>query len=325
MSPATADGAAETLEELQARHRREKKGLQGRVTNKKKNASKKTRKGVNDECAALERDLAEKQAAELAAARGDGPPVDAEAEAEDAVLGDTGAAGETAHAPAAAAAGTSGVEPSASDGGQQQQQQRPGAKRNRQKERLARRAAEQDALAAEAAAEAAGMTDHRATERAALADALASRGLTEHDVAPDGHCLFSAVADQLTTRLVAPAALGGARASYAVLRRVAADHIATHAEAYAPFIVAEDGAAPGAPDVQAYVRRIRDTAEWGGQLELQALAEACAVEIVVLRRGGEHVVRPKTVDEKTRRLWLAYYLHEFGLGEHYNSLRGGKA
>ena len=63
----------DALEEAQARHRKENKDLQGRITQKKKQATKKTRKGVNDECAELERQLKEAQAAELAALRGDVP------------------------------------------------------------------------------------------------------------------------------------------------------------------------------------------------------------------------------------------------------------
>jgi hypothetical protein len=59
------------VEQMQARHRKEAKELQGRITSKKKNASKKTRKGVNDECAAMEAQLREKHAAELGALNGD--------------------------------------------------------------------------------------------------------------------------------------------------------------------------------------------------------------------------------------------------------------
>src|SRR5436305_7686462 len=53
------------MEELQARHRKEQRDLQSRITQKKKNASKKTRKGVNDECDALQQELLERQEAEL--------------------------------------------------------------------------------------------------------------------------------------------------------------------------------------------------------------------------------------------------------------------
>ena len=55
------------MEDLLARHRKEQKDLQSQITQKKKQASKKTRKGVNDECARLEEDLKAKQQQEIAA------------------------------------------------------------------------------------------------------------------------------------------------------------------------------------------------------------------------------------------------------------------
>ena len=54
------------MEELQARHRKEQRDLQSQIAQKKKSASKKTRKGVNDECARLERELADRQELEVA-------------------------------------------------------------------------------------------------------------------------------------------------------------------------------------------------------------------------------------------------------------------
>ena len=62
---------SESQEQMQTRHRRELKDLQGRITGKKKNATKKTRKGVNDECAEMERQLRETQAVELAGLGGE--------------------------------------------------------------------------------------------------------------------------------------------------------------------------------------------------------------------------------------------------------------
>ncbi|KAK0246607.1 OTU protein, partial [Friedmanniomyces endolithicus] len=59
------------MEDLQARHRKEQRDLQSRVTQKKKRASKKTRKGVNDECEKLEAELKEKHAAEIALLSGE--------------------------------------------------------------------------------------------------------------------------------------------------------------------------------------------------------------------------------------------------------------
>lgn len=60
-----------TMEELQTKHRKEQRDLQSRVTQKKKQASKKTRKGVNEECDRLEADLKQRQADEIAAFNGE--------------------------------------------------------------------------------------------------------------------------------------------------------------------------------------------------------------------------------------------------------------
>src|SRR5215468_11083523 len=58
------------MEELLAKHRKEQRELQARMTQKRKSATKKTRKGVNDECEALERELNEQQQAEMASLNG---------------------------------------------------------------------------------------------------------------------------------------------------------------------------------------------------------------------------------------------------------------
>ena len=71
--PAVVLCAIDTMEELQTRHKKEQRDLQSRVTQKKKQASKKTRKGVNDECDRLEAELKERQASELAALNGETP------------------------------------------------------------------------------------------------------------------------------------------------------------------------------------------------------------------------------------------------------------
>ncbi|KAK4956896.1 hypothetical protein LTR28_005866, partial [Elasticomyces elasticus] len=58
------------MEELQAKHRREARDLQSKITQKKKSATKKTRKGVNDECDTLEQELRVRQEQEIAALSG---------------------------------------------------------------------------------------------------------------------------------------------------------------------------------------------------------------------------------------------------------------
>lgn len=327
----------ETLEALQARHRREQRDLQGRVTNKKKNATKKTRRGVNDECAALERQLRERHDRELAALRGEAPddqdgdggvdetnglardedPADAvAARLKDAHLATPSQPlTATPPPPQPGAAGGEG------GGG-------AGKKRNRQKERLARRAAEQEAAAEAAEQEAAGMTDHRKVEKTYLLREFEAHGLAEKEIRPDGHCLFAAIADQLEQRgipLLAPSSSGeegegeDARPPpYRTVRRRATEYMEAHPDDFAPFLE---------EPLEKYVPRIRDTAEWGGQLELAALAAAYSVEIAVVQDGRTETIEPpaaapgKAGGGERERLWLAYYRHGYGLGEHYNSLR----
>jgi len=73
----------DALEEMQNRHRKEQKDLQSRVTQKKKGATKKTRKGINAECEELERHLKETQEQERAALAGYSVPEDNEVDDDD--------------------------------------------------------------------------------------------------------------------------------------------------------------------------------------------------------------------------------------------------
>ncbi|KAI2625069.1 cysteine proteinase [Hypoxylon sp. NC1633] len=324
----------ESLETIQARHRKEQRDLQSRITNKKKNATKKTRKGVNDECAELERQLKERQAQEIAALNGgtsdiEGAPEVAEGREEE----DTQDEQVNGKIPADA---TNGIaqrlketmlsssssslqppQPSEQDEPESQTQQLGPKKRNRQKERLARRAAEQEAAAAAAEQEAANMTNHRKIEKTYLLNEFKANNLVEKEIRPDGHCLFSAVADQLQAGGIPLAAGPASQPPYRIVRKAATDYMLAHADDFAPFLE---------EPLLTYVPKIRDTAEWGGQLELMALANAYGVEIKVLQDGRTETIEPAADTGSQgkggrKRIWLAYYRHGYGLGEHYNSLR----
>ena len=318
------------MEQMQARHRRELKDLQGRITGKKKNATKKTRKGVNDECAEMERQLREKQAGELAALNENGDDNDDSANEETQQDDDDDDDDDDALANEAAKLNIIHKQDENDDAKkeedefsipqqqQQQQQQQGGKKRNRQKERMARRAAEKEAETLRAEEEAANMTDHRKLEGEFMNKTIKAKGLVEKEIAPDGHCLFSAVADQLGHVGVSVAQKGGGgggekEAEYRVVRKRATEYMAAHADDFAPFLE---------EDFDAYVAKMRDTAEWGGQLELMALAKSYGVGICVVQDGRiERLGDVQEGDEDGKLLWLAYYRHGYGLGEHYNSLR----
>ena len=63
-------------------------------------------------------------------------------------------------------------------------------------------------------------------------------------------------------------------------------------------------------------QRVEGTAEWGGQLEVIALAGAYGVSVRVLQGEG----RVEEMGNGEGTVWLGYYRHAFGLGEHYNAL-----
>ena len=303
------------MEEIKGKQRQEQKDLQSRITQKKKTATKKTRKGIIDECAELERQLKERHAAEIAAfhsenvpemrdyeivSNGDDEAVDMDksqdiSESMDAIS--------ISHAPTA--------------NGQAK-------KPNRQKARLARRAAEQEAAVQEAEKEAADVPNLRERERKAMQEAYISRGLKEHEIRSDGHCLYAAVADQLEQSGVGlrpkiefdieddNAQLKPASTGYKLTRQVAAAYISQHSEDFEPFLE---------EPLSQYVKTIRDTGEWGGHLEVLALAKAYGVDINILQGDGKVEKIESGIDNESRTLWLAYYHHSFGLGEHYDSLR----
>lgn len=313
------------MEELQKRHRQEQKDLQGRVTQKKKQATKKTRKGVNDECAELERQLKERQAAEVKAlSGGDGfdPGSSSESEsADENQVEDQSSASKEVQSSApredAQSLDASMNALSVSAPNAYNNIKKP----NRQKARLARRAAEQEAAVQEAKKEADDLPDLRERERQSMREAYRPKGLKEQEIQSDGHCLYAAVADQLQDHgfgLAPKSELeipdfdkSPASLRYKSTRQVAASYIAKHPEDFEPFI---EGS------LDDYVKRIRDTGEWGGHLEIQALSKAYGVDINILQGNGR-VETIESGEKSEKTLWLAYYHHSYGLGEHYNSLR----
>lgn len=321
MADASPTAEPETLEALQTRHRKEQRDLVSRTTQKKKQASKKTRKSVNEECERLERELKERQAHELAVINGevvqeehdnDEPPSEDETQNVQENMEKFKINGEN-----------SGKK----DNGSKEDVVEPKMKKpNRAKARLARRAAEQASMIADAEREAANAPNPRELERERMATQLEKHGLVLHEIRADGHCLYAAVADQLQTRdLGLRPRIGVTIAGedgknepektegYKVVRHAAADWIQGHADDFTGFM--ED-------PLPEHIRKIRETGEWGGHLELLALARSYGLRICVLHSDGS-VDKIETEDDVTAKeeIWLGYYKHSHGLGEHYNSLR----
>ncbi|RDB21035.1 OTU domain-containing protein 6B [Hypsizygus marmoreus] len=153
-----------------------------------------------------------------------------------------------------------------------------------------------------------------------------------HEINPDGHCLFSAIADQLALLGILPPS----QASYSATRQAASHYIFSHPDDFLPFLPPLAGEESGTvshaglmtPDgFERYCATIRDTAEWGGEPEILALSRAYNVPIHVVQGGSPSIVihdprQPPidTADEK-RVVRISYHRRMYGLGEHYNSLR----
>ncbi|ETI25164.1 hypothetical protein G647_04537 [Cladophialophora carrionii CBS 160.54] len=295
------------MDEVLARHRKEKRDLQAKITQKKKNATKKTRKGVNDDCDRLERELAEKQQAELEALNPAKEPQIVET-FEELVVDD-------------APAMTNDESNTATEDARQEIHQQASStdqprqkKPNRQKARLARRAAETEAQAAAAAEEASHLPDLREQEISAMRELMKKLDLSETLIRPDGHCLFSACAHSMPLDLLVSQTGQAGKEPYQHVRYAAAEFMERHPDDFAAFME---------EPLESYVRKIRDTAEWGGELELQAIARSYNVDINVLRADGrvEKISSGSDSKEDAEPVWLAYYRHSFGLGEHYNALK----
>lgn len=104
-----------------------------------------------------------------------------------------------------------------------------------------------------------GKVDEAALERQGITYACESLNVEMHEITPDGHCLYSAIADQLNLlgRGSAAAAGGGGRAateSYKTTRAMTARWMRGHEEDFKPFISDNDErmagvGSPGGADV----------------------------------------------------------------------------
>ena len=135
------------------------------------------------------------------------------------------------------------------------------------------------------------------------------------DIPADGHCLYRAVAAQLNN----PAQ------DYRTVRGICADRLLQHANAYAPFAELEQGAT-----FTNYCERVRFGTEWGGHLEIRALATALQRSIhiysVAAAANGYTAVEPEDQVQRNSGhneldpIRLSYHVHYYALGEHYNQV-----
>ncbi|KAF8921350.1 hypothetical protein CPB85DRAFT_1428347 [Mucidula mucida] len=156
-----------------------------------------------------------------------------------------------------------------------------------------------------------------------------SLGVEIYEINPDGHCLFSAIADQLALLGI----LSPSEADYASIRYVASTYMWEHVDDFLPFLPSTGGEdteganTAGLMSIKQYEQycvAIRDTGVWGGEPEIQALSRAYNVPIHVIQGGVPPVVVHDPSGSNTddihikRALRISYHRRMYGLGEASN-------
>ncbi|CCK69659.1 deubiquitinase OTU2 KNAG_0C05610 [Huiozyma naganishii CBS 8797] len=295
------------MEEILKRHRKEARDLQNQITGMKKQATKSTRKEVNSKCEQLKSDLDRRHSEELREVDQSGVPAAGEEQSTD------GQVDEVTPEQLLAQLNLENKPPKEEKAPGQPQEQPTRRRRNRQKEKLARRDAEVEKMKEQARREAAVQPDLAKLERQSLSEVCAKLHLHQYDIKPDGHCLFASILDQLQQRH--PDTPQGW--DVYKLRALACQYIRDHADDFVPYLFDEN--TMSVRDVDEYTTEMETTAVWGGEIEILALAKALDCPISVLISGSA----THRVNEQGQRpeLKIVYYKHGYSLGEHYNSLR----
>eukprot|EP01135_Chromosphaera_perkinsii_P000585 Nk52_evm6s128 gene=Nk52_evmTU6s128 len=200
-----------------------------------------------------------------------------------------------------------------------------GKKMSRAEKRRVKKEAEAKERREQIRKETEGLVSHREVELENLKKQLQPLKLRIKQIKPDGHCLYSAIADQLSMIGKMPR---GVDEDIFSLRSLTAEYVRSHSNDFIPFLINDQGDMLTEEEFSKYCRDIEETNCWGGQVEIQALASALGVRVLVHQSGREPIVttggdgstHTGARGEAEGTLNVSYHMHEFGLGAHYNSL-----
>jgi len=129
--------------------------------------------------------------------------------------------------------------------------------------------------------------------------------------------LYAALADQARVRSLPG---DGANSTVASLRAIAADYMLAHADDFAPFLDMPDDCTDMNALLRQYAAKVRSSNEWGGELELRALAAALQC-VIVVHSAAQAPLRMGDDVADACELHVAYHKRLLSLGAHYNSVR----
>lgn len=175
----------------------------------------------------------------------------------------------------------------------------------------------------------------RQEEIKVISDACIALNCELFEIAPDGHCMYAAIGDQLGLLGIVPVEEA---TDPRAIRRMAADYMLSHPDDFMPFLPSIAG--EDTPDATSdgmithsgfaqYCKAVAETGEWGGEPEIQALSRAYGVPIHVIQRGPPTVVSHGgkddsfggglTAEESGRQgkrvVRISYHKRMYGLGE----------
>lgn len=275
---------SDTEEEVQARHRREKKELHAKITALKKSSGKKNKKEVQTEIEKLEKELDQKHLDELKNLKIT-----------------EGASSETSKPTL--------VAPEAFISNDTDQPQRVSKAQKRREKKNEKERERQAEIEKEAELNKDGP---RNLESKKINDILQGRHLSLFPIAADGDCLYNSIVHQLKST-------GRDSVTVPELRNVTAEYIRNHKVELLPYITNPDtDECLNDIEFEEYCDNIRNTKCWGGQIEIMAISNALKVPIEVLQSSGPPTMQTKVGYEEPK-LVLTYHRHFVSLGEHYNS------
>ncbi|XP_017010307.2 deubiquitinase OTUD6B [Drosophila takahashii] len=291
-----------TLEDIGARHRRERKELQAKLQSLKKNApknNKNKRKEFLEEMARLEGELEQRHKAELQAAEAKDAPEETEVK-------------KPAEKPEnAVPKEEEGEEKDEEEEDQVSSNQRV-SKAQKRRDKKAKEARAREAEIKTELQNAANQPSPKLIELQQITAKLSQRQLSLHNIASDGDCLYQSIRHQLLVN-----SLPGH--SVQELREETANYVRAHKDSLICYMVhPETGDLLNDQQFEKYCQDIAKTHAWGGHIELKAISSLLRVPIEVVQAEGA----PTLLGQEEfggSPLVICYHRHIYQLGAHYNS------
>ena len=186
-------------------------------------------------------------------------------------------------------------------------------KPSKQQLRKQKKQAEINRMRQEAIEESKNIPDLKKIESDAITAVLDGMKLRIHEIAADGHCMYSAIAHQLSI-------VDGRAMDYLAVRKLAAEEMRSHSDDYLPYLINDHGDMLQPSEYSAYCDKVESSGEWGGHVELAAISNSLKRQIIVVQASSAPVVIGAQFPAGETSFQLSYHKHAYGLGEHYNSL-----